>query len=101
MLHYPTPNPGSDIVFAIRSVFWLTLSVTPSRQVVSGFLCNRKKGLTAAGTAQVSHLIPIYPIAFAAAKVQITEQNTKQKWIYFNKNLKNPLSEIDTLIRVF
>ena len=64
-------------------------------------VCNRKKGLTAAGTAQVSHLIPIYPIAFAAAKVQITEQNTKQKWIYFNKNLKNPLSEIDTLIRVF
>ena len=42
-------------------------------------VCNRKKGLTAAGTAQVSHLIPIYPIAFAAAKVRLSEQNTKQK----------------------
>ena len=45
MLHYLTPNPGSDIVFAIRSVFWLTLSVTPSRQVVSGLFVTEKKGL--------------------------------------------------------
>ena len=64
---------GADIVFAKWSVFWLTPSVTPSRQMVSGFLCNRKKGLTAAGTAQVLHLIPIYQIAWnflnSAAKV--------------------------------
>ena len=47
-------------------------------------VCNRKKGLTAAGTAQVSHLIPIYQIAFAAAKVRKINENENENENFFN-----------------
>ena len=51
-------------------------------------VCNRKKGLTAAGTAQVSHLIPIYPIAFAAAKLQKINEKSNKNGFILTKTLK-------------
>ena len=78
MLHHRTPDPGSDRVNNDKVgllAYPLCYAFPTSGQWL---VCNRKKGLTAAGTAQVSHLIPIYQIVFAAAKVQKRDESTKK-----------------------
>ena len=62
-------------------------------------VCNRKKGLTAAGTAQVSHLIPIYPIAFAAAKVRKNKRTCKFYCTFFPISPIGPIGPIRHLVR--